>query len=222
MNEKEVQEYFAEQNRIRYEQQRARHEQLNRHAIKGQIVFAGSSLMEMFPIEEMAQRIPERPIVYNRGIGGDTLAGFGARLDSAVIDLAPRKLFINIGTNDISAPEYARGEMLAKYRAILKRIRAALPDTRIIVMSYYPVNRTERFDTSWFGARTNAEIDAVNAELKAMAAEMGLGFVNVTDCLRDENGDLIAELSIDGMHMMPDGYERVFSVLQPFLTCKDI
>ena len=193
------------------------HEQLNKTALKGQIVFAGSSLMEQFPITEMAQRLPHRPVVYNRGIGGDTIDGFSARLNSAVIDLAPRKLFINIGTNDISAPDYVREKMLAKYRALLERIRAALPETKIIVMSYYPVNRTERFETTWFGFRTNQEIDAVNAELKLMAEDMSLDYINVTDCLKDENGDLIADVSVDGMHMLPEGYERVFDIIRPFV-----
>jgi lysophospholipase L1-like esterase len=194
-----------------------KHEQLNRMALKGQLVFAGSSLMEDFPIDEMSRTLPDMPVVYNRGIGGDTLDGFAARLNSAVIDLAPSKLFINIGTNDISAPDYERENMLAKYRAILECIHSALPGTQIHIMSYYPVNRTEAFDTQWFGARTNAEIDAVNARLKTMAEELGMVYINVTDCLRDENGDLDRTLSIDGMHMYPDGYARVFERLKPFI-----
>ena len=214
MTEKEMQKFFEERGRQERILKEKKHEQLNEHAVKGQIVFAGSSLMEQFPIEEMAQRLPNRPIVYNRGIGGDTLDGFDARLNSAVLDLAPRKLFINIGTNDISAENYVREEMLAKYRALLEKIKAALPECRIIVMSYYPVNRTDKFVTTWFRARTNQEIDAVNAALKLMAEDMELGYINVTDCLRDENGDLIAEVSVDGMHMLPAGYERVFSAIR--------
>ena len=217
MNDKEMQKFFEERGRQERLLKEKKHEQLTKHALKGQIVFVGSSLMEQFPIEEMAQRLPNRPIVYNRGIGGDTIDGLDGRLNAAIIDLAPRKLFINIGTNDISAENYERGAMLAKYRGLLEKIRAQLPETRIVVMSYYPVNRTEKFNTAWFCARTNQEIDAVNAELKLMAEDMGLDFVNVTDCLRDENGDLIAEFSIDGMHMLPEGYEQVFNIIRPMI-----
>lgn len=195
-----------------------KHQELNRYAQKGQIVFAGSSLMEDFPIAEMAQNLPGRPIVYNRGIGGDTLDGFDARLDSAVLDLAPRLLFINIGTNDISAQNYEREAMLAKYRALLRRIRAALPETRIVVMSYYPVNRTELFETGWFGARTNAEIDAVNLRLQTMAVDLGLEYVDVTACLRNGDGNLEEAISVDGMHMLPDGYVRVLEILAPLMA----
>lgn len=191
-----------------------KHRQLNKMAIKGQLVFAGSSLMEDFPINEMALTLPGRPVVYNRGIGGDTLDGFAARLDSAVLDLAPRKLFINIGTNDISAPDYVRENMLKKYRELHLKIQKALPDCTIYIMSYYPVNRTEAFKTEWFRARTNAEIDEVNERLRVMAGEIGMEFVNVTDCLRDDEGNLIKELSLDGMHMYPEGYARVFEILK--------
>ncbi len=194
------------------------HEVLDRYAIKGQIVFTGSSLMEQFPITEMAQTLPHRPIVYNRGIGGDTIDGLDERLNGAVLDLEPRKLFINIGTNDISSPDYERETMLKKYRALLYRIKAALPETEIIIMSYYPVNRTELFNTEWFGARTNEELDIVNGRLEKMAGEIGAKYVNVSDCLKDENGNLTAEYSIDGMHMYANGYMKVFEVIKGLIV----
>ncbi len=196
-----------------YEIKVKKHEQLNARAQKGQIVFAGSSLMEDFPISEMAQTLPGRPVVYNRGIGGDTLDGFDARLHSAVIDLAPRRLFINIGTNDMALAGYTAAQLIVKYRAILSRIRAALPGVEIVVMSYYPVNRALCPDPSWLGARTNEEIARVNALLRAMADEMSLLYADVTSCLADGDGNLRAEYAIDGVHMYPDAYARVFDIL---------
>jgi lysophospholipase L1-like esterase len=190
----------------------------NRTAVPGQIVFTGSSLMEMFPVHLWAAELgPDAPKVYNRGVGGWRTEDMLLCLNEMVIALQPRRVFINIGTNDISAEGYVREEMLKKYRTLLEKISEKLPQTKIIVMSYYPVNRTEKFNTTWFRARTNAEIDAVNNELKLMAEDMGLGYIDVTDCLRDENGDLCAEFAIDGMHMYPAGYERVFYVLRPFV-----
>ena len=201
-----------------YQRMVERHRQLNWYAQKGQIVFAGSSLMEQFPIEEMAQQLPGRPVVYNRGIGGDTLAGFEARLESAVTELAPRRLFLNIGTNDISAPDYCRETLLTQYRTLLRRIRRECPQTQIVVMSYYPVNRTDFFETGWFRQRTNAEIDAVNACLREMAEQEGLEFVNVTDCLRDTEGNLPRDITVDGMHMLPEGYARVLEVIRTLIN----
>ena len=44
---------------------------LNKFVKKGEIVFTGSSLCELFPINEMLQNVEPRICVYNRGIGGD-------------------------------------------------------------------------------------------------------------------------------------------------------
>lgn len=190
-----------------------KHEQLNKVARKGQIVFTGSSLMEDFPISELALTLPGQPVIYNRGIGGDTIDGLDKRLESAVFELEPKKLFINIGTNDISALVYDREDMLVRYRTLLEKIICRLPETEITVLSYYPVNRDCGYDTTWFRARTNEEIDAVNLRLEEMTQELGLRFVNVTDCLRDENGNLREEWTLDGMHMYPDAYMTVLRVL---------
>ena len=43
---------------------------LNKFVKKGEIVFTGSSLCELFPINEMLQNVEPRIRVYNRGIGG--------------------------------------------------------------------------------------------------------------------------------------------------------
>ena len=71
---------------------------LNENAVKGQILFTGSSLMEQFPITEIAQNHGIDKIIYNRGIGGYTTDDFIAEIDTVLFDLAPSKLFINIGS----------------------------------------------------------------------------------------------------------------------------
>ncbi|MBQ8148917.1 MAG: lysophospholipase, partial [Clostridia bacterium] len=67
-----------------------RYREANKTARKGQIVFAGSSLMEMFPVEKL---LGERGIdvtVYNRGIGGYVTREMLDNLDVCVTDLQPR------------------------------------------------------------------------------------------------------------------------------------
>ena len=59
---------FREEKRDKVE--RFRH--LNPFVKKGQIVFAGSSLMEQFPISEFLQDFDLPYTIYNRGVGGFT------------------------------------------------------------------------------------------------------------------------------------------------------
>ena len=195
---------------------------LNALAKKGEIVFTGSSLCEQFPISEMLQNIEPRIRVYNRGIGGDVTEGLMARMDESVFELEPCKVFINIGTNDISRPGYTREKLYENYKKILLQIRERLPETKIYILSYYPVNR----EVPWidaellknmFGARTNAELIAVNEGLRAMAAELNCTYIDVFDCLLDEEGNQRIEYTIDGMHMFANGYKVVLDRLLPYL-----
>ena len=52
------------------EEKRERYREMNKTVTKGQTLFAGSSLMEMFPVEKLLKEAGYEGIVYNRGIGG--------------------------------------------------------------------------------------------------------------------------------------------------------
>ncbi len=197
---------------------------LNKLAKKHEIVLTGSSLCEQFPINEMLMSLGSDKIVYNRGIGGDVMGGLKKRLNESVFELEPKKLFINIGTNDISAPDYSRETLLSDYKDILVEIKEKLPECEIYVLAYYPVNR----ELSWFtdediarvkntfGSRTNEEIIAVNEELKKLASETSCGYIDVFSCLLGENGNMKEEYCKDGMHIYPVGYLEILKILLPY------
>ncbi len=117
-----------------------RYRQLNQTAQKGQIVFAGSSLMEMFPIEQFVAEDNLPVTVYNRGIGGFVTDELLTNLAVCILDLAPRMLFLNIGTNDLSDASRPMAQIMGTYRAILEKVLQALPNVQIYLMAYYPIN----------------------------------------------------------------------------------
>lgn len=202
----------------------AQYAHLNRFAEKGQILFAGSSLCEFFPIYELQFHHHVQQRMYNRGIGGFTSDDLLEALDECVLQLEPRTLFINIGTNDLSREEAPFAHLFSNYRKILRRIRDRLPGMKLYVMAYYPVNREADFGMApeekagLFGVRTNASIAEANRMLPELAAEFGGTFIDVNRGLTDEAGNLQAELAIEGMHMWADAYDRVFENLKPYLA----
>lgn len=110
---------------------RANYAQQNKTAKKGQIVFVGSSLMEIFPIEKMQKNLGLDKVIYNRGIRATTTADLLMSMDICIFELEPSKIFINIGTNDLgfNIPE---STFLANYDEILRKIKEKLPkDTSI-------------------------------------------------------------------------------------------
>jgi lysophospholipase L1-like esterase len=126
---------------------RARFAKENKTAQKGQIVFVGSSLMEIFPIEKMQQGLCLDKLIYNRGIRATTTSDLLKVIDLCIFDLAPSKVFINIGTNDIGF-NVLESTFLANYDEILRQIKEKLPETKVFVMAYYPVNSVANFGES--------------------------------------------------------------------------
>ena len=95
---------------------------INQIALKGKILFTGSSLMEMFPVCEIARSRGIEEIIYNRGVGGLNTDEFLEHIDTLLLDLEPSKIFINIGTNFIKdTPFGGKGvvHLIVNYSTIL-------------------------------------------------------------------------------------------------------
>jgi len=185
----------------------------NQRAVKGQIVFAGSSLMEMFPIEEWVKELGENaPIVYNRGVGGYRTSDMLPIMDACVLELAPRKVFINIGTNDLSDETIPIEEMIDRYDQIITIMEEELPGVIIYMMAYYPINYEAATEEMKPGLliRTNEKIRFANEQVQKLAEKHGQRFINVNAPLTDEQGRLKAEYTIEGMHIKPEGYRAIF------------
>ena len=188
----------------------------NRLCEKGQVVFAGSSLMEMFPVEEWASELGEgAPKLYNRGVGGYRTDDMLPIVDLCVTDLQPRKVFINIGTNDLSDPDLPMEAMIQRYDQILTRIEEAVPGVRIYLMAYYPINYEAAADFMKPGLliRTNEKIAAANGLVQQLAKQHGQTYIDVNAPLKNELGRLKAEYTIEGMHIKPEGYRAIFPAI---------
>ena len=174
---------------------------LNRYAEKGQILFVGSSLMEQFPVNEILMTKGLFYKIYNRGVSGFTTADMLNHMDTMVFDLEPSRIFINIGTNDIGAPGYSEDALLSNYRRILAQIKERLSEAEVYVMAN----------------RNNRNIDAANRRIAGLAAEMGMHYIDVSEGLRDAQGKLKAEFTVEGIHMYANAYYVIFENMERYL-----
>lgn len=192
----------------------------NKDAVKGQIVFAGSSLMEMFPIEEFVKELgADAPIVYNRGVGGYRTTDMLPIMDACVLELQPRKVFINIGTNDLSDPDVTIEAMIERYDEILDIIEREIPEVKIYLMAYYPVNyeAAEESMKPCLVIRNNEKIARANEQVKKLAEKHKQRYIDVNAPLKDEQGRLKAEYTIEGMHIKPEGYRTIFDDIMKYV-----
>lgn len=190
-----------------------RYREENKNAKYGQIVFTGSSLMEMFPINKLLEEHNDSIIVYNRGIGGFVSRELLEVINVCAIDLKPSKIFINIGTNDLSDSRIPISELMENYDKIISEIEAGLPETIIYLMAYYPVNyeAADEGMKECLKIRNNEKIRTANAEVKKLAEKHSQRYIDINKNLMDEQGRLKAEYTIEGLHINEDGYRAVYN-----------
>lgn len=178
----------------------ARFVEENRTVRPGGIVMLGDSITEGWPRE----LLPAGGGVANRGIGGDKVGGryYGVRdrLKESVFDLAPRKVYLLIGINNVIFWPIPVPELLADYDRLLAELKAGAPGTKVVVQSLLPLSKGY--------ASYNPTVLEVNGGLRKLAAKHGCAFLDLHRRFADRRGELPGELSDDGLHLNAAGYAR--------------
>lgn len=189
--------------------------QENETAQKGGIVLTGSSLMEHFPIGDILEENGDEYVIFNRGYGGYVMTKLMEVMDTAVFDLVPSALFINIGTNDIDrlSEEYTYEDMMENYKAILTSVQEKLPGCAIYVMAYYPCTPNTGEGQI---QRTLEQIEEANAYVEVLADELGVNFININAVLEREDGYLKDEYAADSIHLTKEAYQAIYEALKPY------
>lgn len=201
----------------------ASYDEKNKTAEKGQILFIGSSIMEIFPIEkwEESGKVKFDKYIYNRAVRATTTQFILDHIETQIFDLAPSKIFINIGTNDIGF-QVPEATFRANYERIIRLIQEKLPDTKIYVLRYYPVNNADFGDDSdealLLATRSNALFNAASEKNREMAENLGVRFIDVSDGLYDDQGNLKKDYTFDGAHILPNGCEVILANLTPYIN----
>lgn len=191
----------------------------NRTALPGHTVCAGSSLMEMFPVEKFIREKEIDSIVYNQGVSGFITDELLDNLDVCILDLKPSKLFINIGTNDLSIPDRSIEDLIRNYDRILAIVQEALPKISIYLMAYYPVNYEAAAEDmkACLRIRTNEKIRQANEAVEQLAEKYHAKYIDINAPLKDPDGNLRADFTIEGMHIKEEGYRSIFDAFMEYV-----
>ena len=183
---------------------------LNSSASHPNIVFAGDSITEYFPIHEL---LSSDLALYNRGVHGINSLHLLEHLDSQVLNLSPLKVFLLIGVNDLKnrRPE----EVYQTIKTIIERIQEQLPKTQIFLLSVFPMNESPEFVRTP-SLRNNASISQLNKLLEQLASQQ-VKWLDLHDLLCDESGQLKHDWTIDGLHLTVEGYRVIAKVIQTYL-----
>lgn len=158
------------------------------------VCFAGDSLTEY---GLWAEFFPDL-IVINRGIGSDVSAGLLARVDS-ITATRPSKVFLMIGTNDVSRaiPE---DETVANVEEALQKICDELPGSTVYLQSVLP--RTEKYAS---------KIESLNKRYAQLVDELhaqglNVAWIDLYPLYCEGDGTPKDELYDGGYHLSGEGY----------------
>ena len=185
------------------------------YALKNQTVLLGDSITDFFNYYELFYNYSKNSgqAVYNRGIGGDTTDRLLERLEENVLNVEPKNIVLLIGTNDIGRglPLSMSVENVDK---IIKTTKEKCPDINFILQAVYPINENIR---DKFEKRSNEKISLMNKEFVKLSEKYGCVWLDITDKLKDETGNLKAEYTYDGLHLNVIAYKIVAESVIPLL-----
>lgn len=165
---------------------------------KKDIVFLGNSITAGTDWAKLL----DLPQAKNRGISGDITFGVLDRLQD-VIDGKPLKVFILIGINDISR-NIPDSIILRNYKQMIARIRKGSKKTQIYFNTLLPVNSAFEKFKNHYGK--DDHILYLNDEIRKFSAK-NITVVDLYPVFTDKDKHLRAELTKDGLHLIPAGYE---------------
>lgn len=155
----------------------------------------------------------------NLGFIGDTTASLLWRIDNGeVAGIAPKVAVVLIGANNLGRVHWSADETLAGIAAILRELHSRLPQTKVLLLSVLPSDRSE-----WASETTVA----IN---KGLAAKYGSGggsvtFLDVTHVFMT-GGHLDRALFYDPLltppepplHPTAEGQARLAAAIEPTLA----
>lgn len=164
----------------------------------GCIVMLGDSLTDF--AGDWREYLPGWDVV-NRGIAGDMIEGMELRLKE-VASLQPSQLYVLAGCNNFVKHPWAQAEDIwPVYEHFLKQIKATLPEVPLHIISLLPMHPSSP-DYPGF----NAKAARINAILKKASDGYGYQYLDLAARLKDENGDLRREYTLDGCHLTDEGF----------------
>jgi lysophospholipase L1-like esterase len=170
------------------------------------ILFVGSSSIRLW--KTLAQDFLGFPVI-NRGFGGSQMSDTLEFAGRIVLPCRPRQVLVYAGDNDLAdgkSPE----EVTAAFKALVGRVHATLPGTRIGYIAIKPSpSRWKLADRMKAANRLIAEFAKTDERL---------AFIDVFTPILGEDGQPRPDLFVaDKLHLNAKGYELWAKTVRPYL-----
>lgn len=179
-------------------------------------VFIGDSLTTGIQLYNI---LPDTTVLAAVGVGLENIyskevigpSGSQQTILAAADSQQPAKIYVMLGINGLKG--LGADKTVELYRDLVQHLKETHPDSIIYVQSFMPINE-EKFQANYGYNLTNADIDACNEKLMAMAGEEQVYYVNPAEAIKDEIGGLPAEFTTDGLHFKGEYYNKWIDYLK--------
>jgi lysophospholipase L1-like esterase len=148
----------------------------------------------------------------NMGFGSDWTQHLLWRIDHGELDgISPHYAVLMIGANNVLRGNRNPDDVVAGIRACILRIRAKVPDAKLILMGVLPCRNPA-------SNPLRQEVIAINGQLKKLAIEAKCDFLDIGSKFLDNKGEIPQALMHDGIHPTAAGYKIWSNALVPLLV----
>ena len=121
----------------------------------------------------------------------------------------PQTVVVMCGINSLFA-RLPVAQCVQDYETLLTTIRLQLQPASIIILSVMPL-RESPVDPATH--KINLNVAALNQSLAVLCKKSKARFVDVNPAMVNLSGGLEADLTVDGLHLNPAGYQRLASMI---------
>lgn len=172
--------------------------------IQCDVLFFGHSQIAM---SDFRKYFPHLSIVTS-GYPGDNVEGMHMRVGQ-IEALRPEKIFLMCGVNSLGMSDE---EFKTKYDQLVKDIQKASPTSILFIFNILP-----ECNGSLGKASLNNKIVKRNKFIKEYAQQNKIQMIDLYSIYADENGALYEDLTIDGLHLNPEGYDRWAEAIRTYM-----
>ena len=167
------------------------------------VVLLGNSMFFSFPRELLP------PGSLNQSFPGETIPDTINRI-SRLKNIQPDSFMIMAGNIDLIEGQKPEN-IVANFSELINHLQDTHPQSKILIFSVLPRTTAQYIKVSPNNRSALLKLDNVkvillNYKIKQLSQQKGVTFIDAVPYLADADGNLRAELSFDGLHLLPQGY----------------